>query len=260
MLKKAKQTFVWTIFYAAAAGLIFYALFHFNIYSARHWAILSRMRLRGADGFLMGAMIVAVIPAYLATAVFVWKNGKWPIQRPAFLKKKKEEKEEEKIDKIAAVPELPANLPDEMIFPYIRAKNGIRMRNNAADFIKPPVIESGAPAGSASLDSFMPPPVSFDAPVDAGPQAPPMFRDFSFNEEPKVKIENGAATYIFDEPGFWIADDENWFAEGRQIKSPVAELLAANASERTLVLKNKNIQSLDDIIPNWIATGIKVES
>ncbi|MDR1027172.1 MAG: hypothetical protein LBL46_02035 [Rickettsiales bacterium] len=267
MLKKAKQTFRWTIFYAAAATMVFYMLFGFNIWSARHWAILSGMTLRGAEGFFLGAMIVAFIPAYLATAIFVWKNGKWPVSPPAFLKKKKEEKKEDGKDEAQESPVFPADLPDEMKAPYLRAKSGALWARTAADFIKRPAIDAGRGAGSGSLDTFMPPPESFDMTADDGPEAgsqtqAPTFSDFSFGggEAPagKLKIENDAATYIFDEPGFWVADDENWFAEGRQIPSPIAELLATPSASKIIILKNRNIGDLDALIPKWEKLGIVV--
>lgn len=61
---------------------------------------------------------------------------------------------------------------------------------------------------------------------------------------------------------FWVADDADWFAAGKQKPSPIAALNAAraenNALRPILYLGAQNIMDLDEQINGWRAAGIDV--
>lgn len=66
---------------------------------------------------------------------------------------------------------------------------------------------------------------------------------------------------IHDDPDFWIADDNDWFAAGKQKPSPTARL-TATVGERgvrpVLYLKKNNIMDLDARRVKWESDGITV--
>ena len=268
MWKKLRLLLFWTLAYALFAALFFYILFGFKIWSDAAWHRLARMTLRGFAGLSFGASMVAAVPIYLAAVKYIWKSGRLPFAEPV---PKKEEKKEDKSDAPASDNSkytLPESLPDELRESYIRFHSGL-LAKNAVDFIKNRTDlfepEQKAPAEA----SFMPVPESFDAPPPAAEaHDSPVFRDMDFgmpaNATPlEIKTIEGKkiATYVFDDPDFWVADDEeHWFATGKQIESPVGMLLKAAADEKILVLKSKNIMDIDKLIPEWEKKGIKVEN
>ncbi|MDR1207452.1 MAG: hypothetical protein LBK26_03500 [Rickettsiales bacterium] len=69
------------------------------------------------------------------------------------------------------------------------------------------------------------------------------------------------AIAIHDSPDFWIADDDIWFAEGKQKSSPIKALLefaVANDATPVLYLKESNIMNLPDMQKNWDSAGVRV--
>ena len=74
-----------------------------------------------------------------------------------------------------------------------------------------------------------------------------------------VTITNKMAIAIHVDPDFWIADEENWFASGKQKVSPV--LAAKNIAKKhgvtaALYLAQKNIMDLDSQIEIWKSAGV----
>ncbi len=66
---------------------------------------------------------------------------------------------------------------------------------------------------------------------------------------------------IHNDKSFWIVDEDNWFAEGKQKRSPISKLLektANNDKQAILYLITDNIMSLDDYIKEWEKEGIKI--
>ena len=81
----------------------------------------------------------------------------------------------------------------------------------------------------------------------------------------QVKIETFGdkkfAIATHDDPDFWIADGDNWFATGKQKTSPVAAAVAAAKTENAipvLLLKSENIMDLADLRKKWDADGVKI--
>ncbi|MDR1071155.1 MAG: hypothetical protein LBL21_00725 [Rickettsiales bacterium] len=264
MLKKLALLALWTMLYAAGAALFFRALFGFDIWSAPSWRWLARATIRGFSGLAFGASMLAAVPIYIASAWRVLKTGKFPLGLPKPPTKKKDEDSKqaanEQTENRTPVPEM---LPDELREPYARLHSGM-LSKNAMDFIKAPAPADDAPRVENTAGAMMPLPDSFDAPTMIHNSAP-VFRDIDFGEESPVIIdeENGqkTATYVFDDPDFWVADDgDDWFATGKQIASPIKLLLGADADRRVLVLKTKNIMNLDALVPGWEEKGITVMS
>lgn len=64
-----------------------------------------------------------------------------------------------------------------------------------------------------------------------------------------------------DDPDFWIADPENWFAAGKQKISPVIQLIKASAKQGlkpVLYLNQTNIMELDTCRTTWENMGVTV--
>ena len=83
----------------------------------------------------------------------------------------------------------------------------------------------------------------------------------------KFTIENGIVITDTDaiithaDPDFWIADNETWFAAGRQKPSPadaVLSLSAARGVRPVLYLAQTNILDLDARRAQWRQDGITV--
>jgi len=63
------------------------------------------------------------------------------------------------------------------------------------------------------------------------------------------------------DPDFWVADDETWFAAGKQRPSPIREII--NAASTTglrpvIYLANTNLMDFDTLRENWQNAGITV--
>ncbi|MDL2295967.1 hypothetical protein LJC18_04140 [Lachnospiraceae bacterium OttesenSCG-928-E19] len=84
-------------------------------------------------------------------------------------------------------------------------------------------------------------------------------RGQNFDVDGDITITNKMAIAIHDDPDFWIADEENWFASGKQKTSPI--LMAKSAAKKygvtpALYLAHKNIMDLDNQIELWKSAGI----
>ena len=248
-------------------ALFFYIMFDFQILSPAAWHNLPRTTIRGFGGLTFGISLIAAIPIYLGIARYVWMKQKLPFEWPKLSKKgdKSKDKSAEQSEAKAPPVNFPETLPDELREPYIRIHSGA-LTKNAVDFIRSKTTEPEIP--ESAPDSFMPLPESFDADGAASEPEVPMFRDIDFDSTPDDK--NGPvtiadkdgkkiATYIFDDPDFWVADDEeDWFATGKQIPSPIRILMESDADERVLILKTNNIMNLENMIAEWEKKGIIV--
>jgi hypothetical protein len=71
------------------------------------------------------------------------------------------------------------------------------------------------------------------------------------------------AIAVHDDPDFWIADDGDWFATGKQKPSPANEAIAAAAAcggRAALYLAESNIMNLDALRREWESRGLRVIS
>ncbi len=74
-------------------------------------------------------------------------------------------------------------------------------------------------------------------------------------------IAGDFAIAVHDDDDFWVADEFDWFAAGRQKPSPIVALLNAkdaNAKNPILYLGGKNIMDFDTLVEKWRADGITV--
>ena len=72
-------------------------------------------------------------------------------------------------------------------------------------------------------------------------------------------IANNIIIATHDDPDFWIADPENWFAAGKQKISPVIQLIKASAKQGlkpVLYLNQTNIMELDTCRDTWTKMGV----
>lgn len=80
-------------------------------------------------------------------------------------------------------------------------------------------------------------------------------------EEEDILINDKYAVGIHEDDDFWIADNENWFAAGKQKASPAdkaKEKAEKYKVQAVLYLKSTNIMDLDNRIEEWTKEGIKV--
>jgi hypothetical protein len=68
------------------------------------------------------------------------------------------------------------------------------------------------------------------------------------------------AVAVHDDSDFTIADNDNWFAAGKQKPSPIAAALAAagkHDASPILYLATENIMDLDNMKKNWSDMGVR---
>ncbi len=76
-----------------------------------------------------------------------------------------------------------------------------------------------------------------------------------------ILITDKLAIAVHDDPNFWVAEDENWFATGQQKTSPVLELVRAAEKHNVkpvLYMGATNIMDFDQMREKWTAAGITV--
>jgi hypothetical protein len=276
ILKAHKHAIYWTIGYGIIMYLILNLLFGFDMLSARHWSILLRAHLRGFSGFVFGILILAAIPMYIATTTLIIRTKK-PIFTlfPKKIEEKKEEKPENPKPEIEEIA-LPAGLPTELRGAFIRAKSNMSALPTNPSQTPPSPAPSAqqTPIPEHQTDSALPLPDDFDF-GGAAPETinAPMFREISFDEpvppvsntmsqtSDDITIKDSRAIATHDDPDFWIADEPNWFATGKQKKSPIKKLIAAateHNAQPELHLITENIMDLNDKITEWKSQGIKI--
>lgn len=86
-------------------------------------------------------------------------------------------------------------------------------------------------------------------------------RDIPFTTENGIIITNDMAIAVHNDSEFWVADNEVWFAAGRQKTSPVAAvkgIATARSIRPILYLGQTNILDLDTQRAKWESDGITV--
>ncbi len=163
--------------------------------------------------------------------------------------------------------------------------------------VREPITESAATAKTEDMAAYggMPIPTDFDidAPTGAGSDVDvPVFADINFDDDTPAPagatvdespidkvlnflrgagveaqvngdliVANGCAIAVHDDDDFWVPDEIDWFAAGKQKPSPIVALKKA-ASEQNLkpilYLSTNSIMDIDEKSAEWIADGIKV--
>lgn len=190
---------------------------------------------------------------------------------------------------------LPDELPSELRTAYIRARMNITPEQRSA-FNQPIISTPDTPTPVASAPapeiSDIPLPSDFELEPVATPDyatddltqfSAPTFTDITFDDantsEPNpisdyldstgkefkflddIIITDKHAIATHNDNDFWVCDDENWFATGKQIASPIKKLIQI-AGERKLspilYLGTDNIMDIDTLREKWESMGITI--
>ncbi|MDR2685478.1 MAG: hypothetical protein LBB23_01740 [Rickettsiales bacterium] len=275
----------WAIFCTIFLGIAF----KFNIFSARHWAIVSKYGFHGFRGTALLISIAAALPVGAALAVLFWRQGgfKKPPKKPETPANAHSDFAE-----IAEIIETKKDLPEELRNAYVRMR---RDAHPAKNQMPAPMQQKSKPKADDlfAMDDFDPAPNA--APNNApapNTQAPTFesldFKPLEFGKNKKDKDEGESKLFLretndtiriiakHDDEGSWFADEKEqpgqtpqWFSEGGQKTSPVylalqkaADLRATNPDKKVvavLKLYKDNIINKAAMLPIWTELGIVVE-
>lgn len=188
-------------------------------------------------------------------------------------------------------PEFPSDLPPELRVPFQRVKNRLPLTSGVSVYNKPSVAtqKTTEPKTKPDDTSSIPIPMDFDISDTIEPTMPdsvPTFKDLDFDIPiaTEKELENNTTKYFKDknidfetyqnfvatekfviyehnDEDFWIMDGDSWFAAGKQIDSPVKELIdlaTQNDLTPVIYLASQNIMDIDNTIANFESAGICV--
>ncbi len=204
--------------------------------------------------------------------------------------KSEPEPEQEQEPENEPQPEYPENLPSELRVPFIRMKQKLSFLGMTSSFNQPKTDSEKMLQIAQSEQNAFPIPTDFDISDSLPDTSVPTFTDINFDEpKPTPQPENETAStnsvtqyfdehdidyetyknfvittknviYIHSDTDFWIMDNDTWFAAGKQIKSPVNDLIEL-AKENNLTpiiyLESTNIMDLQGTIEQLNKSGIK---
>ena len=169
------------------------------------------------------------------------------------------------------------------------------VKANQTELVPEPVTESVATKKVEDVPAYggMPIPTDFD--MDASAETSndvPVFADINFDDDDSAKdttaadesptekvcallraagvdanvagdliVANGYAVAVHDDDDFWVADEIDWFAAGKQRPSPIAALKKAESEQNLkpiLYLATNSIMDIEEKSAEWIADGIMV--
>src|SRR5574344_1412592 len=285
MSKTSKKSFpikdiaLWSGWYFVVSYFIFLILFNFNIIRPSSWERLSNIALHGFTGLTFGIALLALIPIWAAGCITIIKTGK---SLKLIVKKAPEKKDSDPkpVEKEESKIVFPSEMPEEMHVPYSRMIRGQLSRgamNCTVVANQSPAVLSAECEQCDQETQNMALPESFD--VDAKEEtSTPVFKELNWdntnggtefnkpeenNIEIKIEVRGNKkfAVATHDDPDFWVADEENWFATGKQKPSPINAVIQIAKNENAipvLLLKTENIMDLSTLIPKWKASGIKI--
>lgn len=209
---------------------------------------------------------------------------------PATSADSKEQNTAEETQQESKETEFPDDLPSELRTPFIRAKQHMSFHGNISIYNKQQ-NKNETPSETPDTPSI-PIPTDFDITDsidnDTNDFTIPMFHDINFDEPSTTPTEqtlNNNTTKYFDEHGteyetyknfvaterfliyehndndFWIMDENSWFASGKQIDSPVSELIELakqNGLIPVIYLESLNIMDIETTIKQFESVGIRV--
>lgn len=187
--------------------------------------------------------------------------------------------------------ELPADLPAELRVPFMRVKQHLKIQTNVSIYNKTQNTETVVSTETTTETFSEMLPTDFEIPDDDLESVPdfgndfiPTFTDVNFDEPKIEKFENNTTKY-FDEKhieyetyknfvatekyviyehndgDFWIMDEKDWFASGKQIDSPIKELIdlaKQNGLIPVLYLQAQNIMDIENTINTFENMGVRV--
>lgn len=290
----------WTIWYFFIIWFILKFIFNFNMFSGYYWWKFLHATLHGFGGFMFGIIVYSALPLYIVTTLITHRKKELIIPIPfsqtisKIFSKKTEEPEkkpenpepesEQTID-----PEFPSDLPPELRIPYQRVKNRLPLTSGVSVYNKPNVAIQKTTEPKTDDISSIPIPMDFDISDTIEPTMPdsvPIFKDLDFDIPiaTEKELENNTTKYFKDknidfetyqnfvatekfviyehnDEDFWIMDGDSWFAAGKQIDSPVKELIdlaTQNDLTPVIYLASQNIMDIDNTIANFESAGIRV--
>ncbi len=286
----------WTFWYFLFVWAVLQFVFGFDMFSLKYWERFFRATLHGFSGFVFGTIIYTFIPIYLATVITVYRKHELIITIPFVDKifnlfKKAQpapepEPEQTEPEETANKIEYPADLPPELRVPYTRVKNNLSLTGAVSVYNRQPISTPKAPEHKPEENSEYPIPMDFDISEDLTTEDTniPQFTDLDFGT-PIANQHSNSVTKYFDlhdieyeqyrdfvatekyviyphiDDDFWIMDEDNWFASGKQMESPLPELKGLakqNGLIPVLYLESTNIMNLNETIKQIESTGIKV--
>ncbi len=187
-------------------------------------------------------------------------------------------------------PEFPPELPPELRIPFMRAKKHLSLNGAVSVYNQQPTatqkqIES---VPNNTPEPQIPIPTDFDIGDEIADihDSIPTFTDINFDTPiaTEKELENNTTKYLnthniefetyrnfvatekyliyeHSDNDFWIMDGDSWFASGKQIDSPIQELIdiaKQNNLTPVIYLQSTNIMDLDTTIANFESMGIKV--
>ena len=194
---------------------------------------------------------------------------------------------------------FPAEMPAELHAAFIKARSNLEFKPIKSNFDISNVISTGGaqpPQNENEQESeanVFPLPSDFDfddsqketSYESAFPNFTPVFQDINFDDEPEeetpqekllnllisegksAKIEDNlvltdkSVIAVHDDSDFWIADEDAWFASGKQKKSPILNVLEKSKQlnlQPVLYLAQTNIMDLESRKQDWEKQGIKI--
>ena len=283
---------IWTILYITVVFCIFFFLFGFNIFSALHWFVFSKSYLHGFSGFVFFMLIISFIPVYIATIYMIYKNKKPLFNILNFEKKDTDNKEENTKQNNDEEQEqkLPEHIPSELWGAFLRSQKQSVYIKSAFDNNVTSLTENKSDDIDNKSESDLPLPESFDfSDHEESETSVPNYTDINFTDyeiesEPELdelkivkyleekkqelkQIENDIVLYnemaiiTHGDSDFWITDNDNWFANGKQKKSPIETVVSVAKKHNmkpAIYLEHKNIMDLDNQIKEWESANITV--
>lgn len=195
------------------------------------------------------------------------------------------------------LPELHAGVPHEMRESFMRARKnyGVRQmsvfnRPNGAPAVSKPspeFIENKVTSSSNESGAF-PIPADFDIDTPDTESDIPVFSDIDFDDNVSdsgatdtnvdlqsylsdlgissetsgnLIIAGNFAIAVHADDDFWVADDIDWFAAGRQKPSPIVELLRAHDNDGKtpiFLIEQNNIMDFEQNVQKWRDSGIVI--
>lgn len=187
-------------------------------------------------------------------------------------------------------PEYPDDMPPELRIPYMRAKNNLSLTGTISVYNKQKNTQTDQSVAKTEKENDISGliPTDFDlTDFDAQNESTiPTFTDINFDtatEEPE-NFENNTTKYLkskniefetykqfvatekyviyeHSDNDFWIMDESVWFASGKQIDSPIKELIELgqqNDLTPVLYLESQNIMDIETVIEEFESMGVRV--
>ena len=185
----------------------------------------------------------------------------------------------------------PDDMPPELRIPYMRAKNNLSLVGAVSAYNKQKNSTTNTiEKTETEPDTMVPIPTDFDL-SDSDTfggfdeSTIPTFTDINFDEEKTDEnFENNTTKYFkskniefetykqfvatekyviyeHNDNDFWIMDENVWFASGKQIDSPIKELVdlgQENGLTPILYLESQNIMDIENVIEQFESDGVRV--